>query len=122
MSDPLSSVLGVPDPTNPASPVGPPQKLAVKAFCRAILASPQYRESLMRRILMDTLPTNIEHMLWDRAEGKVVEKLEVKDTSAPLSTLSADALEERAKLLVTRAQQLRQQAAAPAVDDGASVH
>lgn len=123
MSDSLAATLGVPDPLHPNAPVGPAPKLAVKAFCRAILASPQYRESLMRRILMDALPSNIEHMLWDRAEGKVAEKVEVKDTTTPLTQLSVDALEQRHAKLGALLTQLRQQVAVNTKpDDGTSIH
>ena len=120
MSDPtLPQVLGVPDPSNPSASVGPVKKRTARAFSRAILASPQYRESLLRRILMDALPSAIEGKLWEYAHGKPVEKLEVKDTTAPLAALSADALEQRAFQLASLASQLRQKVKAAAQDDGA---
>ena len=115
----------MPDPLNPSAPVGPKKKRTARAFSRAILATLQYRESLLRRILMDALPPAIEGKLWEYAHGKPVEKVEVKDTTQTLATLSADALEQRAFQLATLARQLRQQAplTAPSQDeDGAAVH
>jgi hypothetical protein len=69
----LADVLGVPDPQQPERPVGDPplEHLTAQEFCRAILRTPQYRESLLRRILCDELPPGIEAMLWDRAHGKL---------------------------------------------------
>lgn len=120
----LFNVLGVPDPLNPFAPVGPAPKLTRKAFCREILASPEYRASILRRVGNDTLPAAVETLMYYYADGKPTEHIEVKDTTAPLASLSADDLEQRAQLheqrsqyLATLARQLRQ-----TPEDGASIH
>ena len=121
----LADLLGVQDPQQPDFPVAPSPKMTAKAFCKDIINTVQYRESLLRRIVMDTLPSAVECMLWDRAHGKTVEKVEVKDTSAPLERLTSEELLKRAEFLATLAEQLRQaQAAEPArvVDIRGSVH
>jgi hypothetical protein len=73
----LADLLGVPDPANPDRPVAdpPPEKQTVQEFCKNVLRSREYRESLMRRILTDDLPPQIEMMLWDRAHGKMKDQL-----------------------------------------------
>jgi len=75
---------------------------------------------------MDELPPAVECKLWDYAYGKPVERVEVLDTTTPLTKLSAQALEERAAALVTLARQLRQTAAASSEteteESGTSIH
>lgn len=80
MDQSAAQLLGVRDPTDPTAPVGPAPKLTAKQFCHALLATPQYRESLLRRILMDDLPPAIECKLWEYAYGKPPEVVEVKTT------------------------------------------
>lgn len=82
-------------------------KLTVKDFCRGVLNSTEYRESLYRRVLLDELPPAVECMMWDRAWGKTVEKVEIKDTTAPLEALTVEELEARALYLVGVARRLR---------------
>lgn len=82
-------------------------KLTVKDFCRGVLNSEEYRESLYRRVLLDELPSAVECMMWDRAWGKTVEKVEIKDTTAPLEALTVEELEARALYLVGVARRLR---------------
>lgn len=105
----LADFLGVQDPVQPELPVQPPPslKITVKGFCKGILSSVQYRESLMRRIIMDELSPAVECMLWDRAHGKTVEKMEFKDTTDPLEELTIEQLEERAVKLLEVARRLR---------------
>lgn len=83
-------------------------KLTVKDFCKGVLNSQEYRESLMRRVILDELPPAVECMLWDRAWGKTVEKVEVKDTTGQLEELTIEQLETRALYLVGVAQRMRQ--------------
>jgi hypothetical protein len=73
----LADVLGVPDPRQPELPVAPrPDKITVGDFCHGVLHSTTYRESLMRRILMDSLPPAVECLMYHYAYGKPVERLE----------------------------------------------
>jgi uncharacterized small protein (DUF1192 family) len=109
----LAEFLGVADPMHPEKPIvgdPPSPNLNVRKFCRAILNSHQYRESLLRRVLMDALPESIERMIWDRAHGKVVDRVEVKNTSNALETMSVDELEQRALVLAETARRMRRDA------------
>lgn len=105
----LADFLGVQDPVQPELPVqpAPSPKLTVKDFCRSVLSSAQYRESLLRRVIMDELPPAVECMMWDRAWGKVVEKVEFKDTTDPLEDFTIEQLEDRAMKLMEVARRLR---------------
>lgn len=61
----------------------------------------------MRRIIMDELPAPVELMLWDRAHGKTVEKMEFKDVTDPIEELTLEQLEDRAVKLLEVARRLR---------------
>jgi hypothetical protein len=114
----LADFLGVADPVTKELPsgAGPSPKLTIKDFCKEVLRSPQYRESLLRRIVMDELPPAVECMLWDRAHGKTADKLEVKDTTDPLEDLTIEQLEDRAMKLLEVARHLRTESSAPEED------
>lgn len=115
----LADFLGVEDPVTkqlPSSP-GPSPKLTVKDFCKEVLRSPQYRESLLRRIIMDELPPAVECMMYDRAYGKTVEKVEWKDTTDPIESLTIEQLEDRAMKLLEVARNLRKELSAPHDDE-----
>lgn len=109
----LAEYLGVVDPVLPkeqqivTTPAPSITKLTVKSFCQDIIQSREYRESILRRVIMDQLPQAIETMLWNRAYGPVVEKVEVKDTSDQLEDMTAEQLEERARKLADVALHLR---------------
>jgi hypothetical protein len=77
----LADILGVPDPQQPDAPVVPFEldllsPDAAQTFSIEVLNSAQYRESLLRRILMDELPAAVECKLMDYAWGKPVERVE----------------------------------------------
>lgn len=75
----LADFLGVTDPVTkqePASDQGPSVDITAKDFSVAILNTKQYRDSLLRRILMDELPPAVEVLLYHYAHGKPTEKLE----------------------------------------------
>lgn len=105
----LADFLGVLDPQQPELPVqpAPASNLTVQQFCKDVLSTVQYRESLLRRIIMDELPAAIEQMLYHYAHGKPVERLEVKDTTDPLEDFTPEQCEERAMKLLEVARQLR---------------
>jgi hypothetical protein len=104
----LADALGIPDPKEPNRPARPAaQKMSRKDLCKQILASQEYRESLLRRIVLDALPPAVECMLWDRAEGKVAAKVEVKDTTNALEGMTVEQLESRALFLAEVARRLR---------------
>jgi hypothetical protein len=106
----LAEYLGVEDPQVPDVPVSeaPSPKLSRKEFARAILATPEYRESLMYRIRLHELPPAVEVLLYHYAYGKPTDIVEVRENTNKLEQLSVDQLEERGMLLLERARQLRQ--------------
>src|SRR6185295_14883674 len=94
----LADVLGVPDPREPehvTQVTAKNFKLTAKAFCKEVLDSRQYRESLMRRIITDSLPPAVEQLLYYYGHGKPVDRIEVKETGADLSELTPAQLEQR---------------------------
>lgn len=107
----LADVLGVADPTlapeNRTEPDIDPDSMSAKQFATAILTSRQYRESLLRRIIMDELPPGIEAKLMDYAWGKPVDRVEVEDKTKRLEDYSVDQLEERALYLAEVARRMR---------------
>lgn len=82
-------------------------KLTAAEFCKAILTSPEYRQSIVHRITLGTLPPAVECRFYDYAYGKPVEKVEVKDTTDDSDDLTAEQLEERAAHLMELARELR---------------
>lgn len=107
----LADVLGVRDPLraeDTSGPSNPERYRTVRGWARAILTSVQYRESLMRRIVMDELPAAIEQRLYDHAYGRPVIRAEVRDTTNTLRRLSLQELEDRALLFADLARQMRQ--------------
>jgi hypothetical protein len=105
----LADVLGVPDPVEPDAKVEAEfdPNVDVTKFANAVLSSRQYRESVLRRIIMDELPPQIETLFYHYAKGKPVERFEVKDTTNPLEDMSVEQLEARALQLVEMARKLR---------------
>ena len=93
----LADILGVQDPSAPDLPVrpAPSAKLTAKAFAKDLLNTPQYRESLMRRIVMDTLPAAVETLLYYYAHGKPTERVEVKDKSERVEDLTPEMVAEK---------------------------
>lgn len=115
----LADVLGVQDIQLPDKPVAEPGqvRLTAKTLSRELLNSKQYRESLLRRIIMDELPAAVECKLMEYAWGKPIERVEVEDkTLRPdqLSTASPEQIEQRALFLANLARQLRMNDAVPA--------
>lgn len=85
------------------------RKMTSRHLMREVLTSPEYLESVYRRIRNDTLPAAVEIRMHDYAYGKPVEKTEVKDTTNRLEGMSLDQLEARAHLLHSRIRQLREE-------------
>jgi hypothetical protein len=110
----LADLLGVQDdvPQEPEEAVRPSKvkrlKLTAKAFCKEILDSKEYRDSLLRRIIMDELPPAVEVLLYHYAHGKPVERMEVKDVTDPLEDFTAEQCQERAEKLLDLARQLKE--------------
>lgn len=106
----LADVLGVADPQQPGTVTQVTVKsfrLTAKAFCKEILDSRQYRESLLRRIITDSLPPAVEQLLYYYANGKPVDRIEVRETPADLSELTPVELESRIARLAKVARDLQ---------------
>ncbi len=102
----LADLLGSNDP--PIEPPAKPwSKLTIKSFCKDILESPEYRDSIKSRILLGEIPPAVECMWYHYAYGKPADKLEVKDTTNAYENLSVEELEARATLLADAARHLR---------------
>lgn len=88
----------------PGRPPGAPNKrtLAAREKAAEILATPEYRESLVRRIQQDTLAPLMERTLWEYAYGVPKQKVEVNVNRPDYSELSNEEL-------AARAEELRQQ-------------
>lgn len=93
----LAEFLGVVDPLQPDVPAAdaPSPTLSAKSFCREILQSADYRAHVLRCVLLDTLPAAIEMMLWDRAYGKLTNRVEVEDTTQALENLTPELVREK---------------------------
>lgn len=87
----------------------PHEDLTDEQLCRKILQSQEYRQSVFNRVLSGTLPPAVEAMIWDRAYGKPVKRIEVKDTTNALEALTVEQLEERALFLAGLARRMRQE-------------
>lgn len=76
--------------------------LTPQQFSLAVLRSAEYRESLLRRIEHDELPSAVELWLLNTAHGKPVERLEVKQVPEDLEQLSSEELRLRAEAISRR--------------------
>lgn len=107
----LAEALGTVDPAQPEAPAPSITPLSTKFtardFCRAIINSPEYRLSLTQRIILGELPPAVECMIWDRASGKVVERMEFEDKTKRLEDNPREVLEQKARVLNDLLDQLR---------------
>lgn len=107
----LAEALGVKNPlqdqTVPQPEPSPVGDMDARQFARFILNSTQYRESVLRRVLMDELPAAVETKLMDYAWGRPTERIQIDDKSSRLEDMTSEELEQRALYLATRARQLR---------------
>lgn len=73
----LADFLGVPDPARPGRLAAPePENLTAESFCRNIIASPEYRQSILNRIILGGLPPAVECLMWHYAYGKAPDRVE----------------------------------------------
>lgn len=79
----------------------------VKDFCKGILESQEYRQSVVDRVSLGTLAPAVECRIYDYAYGKPVERVEFSDKSDPLDELTAEQLEDRARQLLDVARSLK---------------
>lgn len=116
----LADALGLETPQEPAVKN---EKVTAKSLSKAILSSQEYRDSLRRRIMADTLPPAVECRLYDYAFGKPVDKVEIKDTSDPLSDMTLPQLQARARKLLQLTQSIAgDPVPQPEAIDGEIVH
>lgn len=105
----LAESLGV-DVVPPGDAIVSPLDITdAKAFSLAVVSSIEFRRYIMVGLALGTLPgfTSILGRLLDHAWGKPVERVEVKDTTVPVESLTADQLEERAMRLAEMARFMR---------------
>jgi hypothetical protein len=70
-------------------------QLACEQFAREVISSPEYRESVWRRVREDSLPPAVECLLHHYAYGKPVDRIEVKQVEEDFSVLTPEFLQER---------------------------
>ena len=76
----LAEFLGANQPSQAqdARPLTAAQRrMSIREFCKGILQSQEYRDSIVRRIMFDALPAQVEQLIYFYAEGKPVERIEV---------------------------------------------
>ena len=108
----LAEALGTadqsPQPEALRTSIGPlSTKFTARDFCRAIINSEEYRLSLMQRIVLGELPPAVECMIWDRAAGKVVERMEFEDKTLRLEDSPRVVLEQKVRQLNDLLEHLR---------------
>lgn len=107
----LCEALGIPyNEPDPPSTLGTDEDFlnsTGKEFSQKIVNSREYRQSLLRRLMADTLAPAVECRLLDHALGKPLERVEVEDKTIRLDQYTVEQLEERAMLLATLARRIR---------------
>lgn len=104
----LAEYLGTVDPAKPEVPVKPFKVPKTgEEFARAIVCSEDYRRSLKNMIFLGILPPAVHSWLLCTAFGKPIDRLEVKDTTDPIDTLTAEQCEERAMHLLELARSMK---------------
>lgn len=105
----LAEHLGISEKPDEVAPDEPSDEellsCSVRDFARGILRSRDYRRSILYRVRLGELPPAVEVLLYHYAEGKPVEKLEVRDTT-DLTHATTEELEQRALDLAARAREL----------------
>jgi hypothetical protein len=65
------------------------EEMSAKEFALGILNSRQYRESILRRVLTDDLPPQMEVLLWNHAHGVPAKKVELTGANGgPISSVT----------------------------------
>lgn len=72
----LAEHLGTVDPKAPDAPTVSYVEVSVKDFCKGVLTSQEYRDSIRIRILLGTLPPAVECRMYEYAYGKPPERVE----------------------------------------------
>jgi len=105
----LAEHLGVADPRQPEAPVEEKSfdDMSDRDFCRGVLASKTYRESLLRRVYIDELPAAVEVMLWNRAYGPVPERVEMTTNEKPVEQWTEEEIEARLLYLINESRRKR---------------
>jgi hypothetical protein len=71
-----------------------------------LLSTPQYRRSLLRRIVMGELHPSIEAKLWDHAYGKPADKLEFEDKTVKPTDMTIEQILSRTEKVQKMAREL----------------
>lgn len=105
----LADFLGARDrdlPDHVPEPQPRATNLSIQERAREILSSPEYFQSVLDRLRLGEFPPQMEVLLHHYAYGKPVERVEVKDTTAPLEEVSLAQLKSRAATLLNLIAQL----------------
>jgi hypothetical protein len=86
---------GKPGPGRPKGSIAQ-ATLEIRAFCRSVVDSPEYRQKLYDDACARRLSPAVEMMLWDRAYGSVPKEIRVDD----VSNIDTDSLQRRLRELV----------------------
>lgn len=95
--------------------------LSGPAFSRAVIASQEYRQSILDRVKLGSLAPAVECRLLDHAFGKPADHVEISDPTS-LENQSVEQLEARALLLAALARNLRKQSDPAPQDEPGAVH
>lgn len=122
----LAEYLGVVDPRTPSTPPASAvdlSTLSAKKFFQFVVRSPEYRQSILNRIVLGELPAAVEVTILHYAHGKPVERVEVEDvTPKHAEDWSEEQLENRAMVLLEYARRLRMaKAEQPSSDEDGAV-
>jgi hypothetical protein len=121
----LAEHLGIADPRQPDAEAAEDtitDAVSDRDFCRGVLTSKTYRESLLRRLMIDELPSAVEVMLWARAYGPVTERIEVERKDQPVENLTDAEIEQRLLFLANETRRRMNEAEPPSKTEGRSVH
>ena len=83
------------------------RRVSIRELTRGILSSQEYRQSVVDRIKLGTIPAAVELVWYYYAEGKPTERVEIKDVTDDVDEMDAQACEREAERLTELARALR---------------
>lgn len=116
LSDDLDSPQTTPKPEpKPLALTPTEERLSAKDFCLHVVQSKEYRESIIRRVHLDALPSQVEIRLLEYAYGKPVDRLEVTDVTKRFEGWTTADLLAHLNTLTSTLQTLQETSAAESV-------
>jgi hypothetical protein len=83
-----------------------PEQFSARDFARMVLCSYEYRRNVFMRVASDSLPPQVEVLLYHYAAGKPVERIEVEDKTPNATNMSKADIMKRIALLQSLVQEL----------------